>query len=168
MKHLSLVLFVVLVVALLLVSCGKTSEQKQTESDLNKRLMQMHDSGMVKMRQAQGLGSQLDSALTLHDSLAQKYPKEAAGHTNDDISQAKQKLASAQAAMHAWMAAHKPYDPEMKHDDAMKILNADVEELTKVEAQLDTAVADATGTVENHRKFAADLLAKKPAKKGGR
>ena len=66
------------------------------------------------------------------------------------------------------MAGHKPYDPEGKHDDAMAQLNADVQELTNVSAQIDRAIVDATGTIENHRKFAAELLAKKPVKKGGR
>jgi prefoldin subunit 5 len=70
--------------------------------------------------------------------------------------------------MHAWMAAHKPYDPEMKHDEAMKMLNADFDELSKVSMQLDTAIADVTATIENHRKSAAELLAKKPVKKGAR
>ena len=136
------------------------------ESDLNKRVMALHDSEMAKMRQAQGLESQLDSARIMHDSLAATYPKEAADHTSDDIDQAKQKLASARSAMEAWMSKHKPYDEEMKHDEAVAQMNAEMQELTNVSAQLDTAIVDATGTIENHRKFATDLLAKKPAKKG--
>jgi hypothetical protein len=165
MKQLSAMVIFALFCSLLLASCGKTSEQKQMESDLNKRVMQLHDSGMAKMRQAQGLDAQLDSAKALHDSLAAKFPKDAAGHSGDDIAQAKGKIESAQAAMHAWMSTHKPYDPEAKHEEVMAKLNADVQELTSVTTQLDTAIADATGTVENHRKFAAELLAK-PVKKG--
>ncbi len=166
MKSLSATLFLVL--SFLLISCGKTEQQKQAESDLNKRLMQMHDAGMTKMREAASLSSQLDSALTLHDSLAAKFPKETAGHDSRDIAEAKQKLASARSAMGAWMAAHKPYNVNAKHDEAMTQLNAEIAELTKVGQQLDTAIVDVTGTVENHRKFAAELLAKKPVKRGGR
>ncbi len=168
MKNLSFTLFLAFLSSLLLVSCGKTSQQKQMESDLNKQVMQLHDTEMAKMRQAQGLESQLDSVKTLHDSLASKYPKEAANHSSDDIVQAKQKLASARSAMNAWMSAHKPYEAEMKHEEAVKKLNADVQELTSVGAQLNMAIVEATGTVENHRKFAAELLAKKPVKKGGK
>ena len=168
MKRLSAALVLALVCSLLLVSCGKTDKQRQMESDLNKRVMQMHDSGMVKMRQAQALETQLDSAKVLHDSLATKYPKDAANHGSDDIVQVKQKLASARDAMEAWMSKHKPYDAETKHDEAVTQLNAEIEELATVGSQLDAAIADATGTIENHRKFAAELLAKKPAKKGGR
>jgi hypothetical protein len=165
MKRLSAMVIIVLFSSLLLVSCGKTSQQKAMESDLNKRVMQLHDSGMAKMRQAQALDAQLDSAKALHVSLAAKFPKNAAGHSSDDIAQAKGKIESAQAAMHAWMSTHKPYDPEAKHDEVMAQLNADVQELTNVSTQFDTAITDATGTVENHRKFAAELLAK-PVKKG--
>jgi hypothetical protein len=165
MKRLSAMVFFALFCSLLLASCGKTSEQKQMESDLNKQVMQLHDSGMAKMRQAQALDAQLDSAMALHDSLAAKFPKDAAGHSSDDIAQAKGKLESAQAAMHTWMSAHKPYDPEAKHDEVVAQLNADVQELTNLSTQFDTAITDATGTVENHRKFAAELQAK-PAKKG--
>jgi hypothetical protein len=166
MKQLSTAIVLALSSCLLLVSCGKTSQQKQMESDLNKRVMQLHDSGMVKMRQAQALTSQLDSAKILHDSLAAKFPKETANHTGDDIAQVSEKLSSAQGGMHAWMAAHKPYDPETKHDEALAKLNADIQKLAYVSAQLDLAIADATGTIENHRKFATELLAKMAAKKG--
>ena len=165
MKRLSAMVIFALFCSLLLASCGKTSEQKQMESDLNKRVMQLHDSGMAKMRQAQALDAQLDSAKALHDSLAAKFPKNAAGHSGDDIAQAKGKIESAQAAMHAWMSTHKPYDPEAKHDEVMAKLNADVQELTNQATQFDKAITDATGTVEDHRKFASELLAK-PSKKG--
>ena len=75
MKRLSAMVILIVFCSLLLVSCGKTSQQKEMESDLNKRVMQLHDSGMVKMRQAQALDAQLDSAKVLHDSLAAKFPK---------------------------------------------------------------------------------------------
>jgi hypothetical protein len=166
MKAHSVTLLVLFLSALFFAGCGKSSQQKQMEGDLNKRVMQLHDSGMVKMRQAQGLESQLDSTKVLSDSLAAKFPGDAAGHGSDDISQAKERLSIAEGAMHAWMAGHKPYDPEGKHDDAMTQLNADIQELMNVSTQLDTAIVDATGTIENHRKYAAELLAKKPVKKG--
>jgi outer membrane murein-binding lipoprotein Lpp len=168
MKTSSLTLFVLLLSALLLAGCGKSAQQKQMEADLNTRVMQLHDSGMAKMRQAQTLDAQLDSALTMHDSLAGKFPRESTGHSSTDINDAKQKIASARAAMEAWMAGHKPYDENAKHEETMSMLNADLQGIEKVSAQLDTAIVDATGTIENHRKFAADLLAKKPAKRGGR
>ena len=165
MKNLSAALCLVVFSSLLLVSCGKSSQVKQLESDLSKRVMQLHDSGMAKMRQARTLTAQLDSALALHDSLAGKFPKESAGHNSNDINESKQKLASASSAMEAWMAGHKPYDVNMKHDEAMSKLNADIQELEKVGARFDTAIVDATGTIENHRKVAAELLAKKPVNK---
>ncbi len=168
MKNLPLALFVLLLSLLLLAGCGKSVEQKQLESDLNKRVMAMHGTEMAKTRQAQGLGVQLDSVMLMHDSLVGKFPKETAGHSGEDINLAKQKLASARAAMDAWMAGHKPYDENVKHDEVMTKLNADVRDLEKVGAQLDSAIADATSVVESHRKAAADLLAKKKPKKGGR
>ena len=168
MKQVMALFSLVLLCSLLLVSCGKTSQQKQLESDLNKRVMQLHDSGMVKMRQAQTLDSQLDSAKVLHDSMAAKFPKDAANYSGDDIARSKEKLESAQGSMHAWMSTHKPYDAEARHDEMMDKLNADVQELTSVSAALDTAIVDATGTIESHRKFAAELLAKKTAKGSGK
>lgn len=166
MKRLLSALVLVFFSSLLLVSCGKTLQQKQMEADLQKRMMALHDSGMVKMRQAQAMDSQLDSAKILHDSLAAKFPKEAADQTSDDIAMAKQRLASARSAMETWMSGHKPLDAETNHDEAVAKMNADIQELTSVGAQLDTAIVDATGTIENHRKFAAELLAKEPARKG--
>ena len=168
MKHFSTAFSVVLLCSFLLASCGKTSQQQQMESDLNKRVMQMHDSEMVKMRQAQALDSQLDSAKILIDSLSAKFPKDFAGRTSDDIAQAKAKLETAQGAMREWMSAHRPYDAELKHDVAMAKLNADVQDLMKVGTALDTAIVDATGTIENHRKIAAELLSKKAAKKSAK
>ena len=166
MKRPGSALVLLFLCSFLLISCGKTSKEMQVESDLNKRVMTLHDSGMVKMRQALALESQLDSAKIMHDSLAAKYPKEAATHTSDDITRAKEKLVSARDAMKTWMSGYKPYDAEIKHADAVAQMNAEMQELTNVSAQLDTAIVDVTGTIETHRKFAADLLAKKPAKKG--
>jgi outer membrane murein-binding lipoprotein Lpp len=168
MKTLPLTVSALFLSVLLLAGCGKSAQQQQMESDLNKRVMQLHDSGMVKMQQALALASQLDSAVAMHNSLAAKFPKESADHTSSDIDEAKQKLTAARGAMETWMTAHKPYDVNLKHDEAMATLNADLQRLESVSAQLDTAIADATGTIESHRKFAAELLAKKPVKKGGR
>ena len=91
MKAHSMTLLVLFLSALLFAGCGKSAEQKQMESDLNKRVMQLHDSGMAKMRQAQGLESQLDSAKVLNDSMAAKFPRDAANHGSGDIDQAKGK-----------------------------------------------------------------------------
>jgi outer membrane murein-binding lipoprotein Lpp len=151
--------------ALLLAGCGKSEQQKQMESELNSRIMQLHDAGMAKMEQVKAMSAQLDTILTQHEALAAKFPKEAAGHSSDDIKAAKEKLASASSALETWMAGHKPYDVNMKHDEAMSTLNADLQQLEKVSAQLDTAIVDATSTIDSHRKFAEELMAKIPAKK---
>jgi hypothetical protein len=166
MKNPLLTLSILLLSALFLAGCGKSGEQKQLEIDLNKRVMQMHDAEMAKLDQAKTLDAQLDSAMTMHESVAGKFPKDAAGHTSDDIIQAKEQLAAARSAMDAWMASHKPYAEEMNHAEAMSKMNAEMESLTKVSAQLDTAIAGATATVEAHRQFAQGLMAKKPARRG--
>ncbi|MBP1647253.1 MAG: hypothetical protein H6Q30_698 [Bacteroidetes bacterium] len=168
MKTLPLALSVLLLSLLVLAGCGKSAEQKQMESDLNKRVMAMHDTEMAKMRQAQDLTSQLDSVMSMHDALVGKYPKETVGHSSDDINVAKEKLASARAAMDAWMSGHKPYDENVTHTEVMAKLNADIQGLEKVREQADTAIADATSVIESHRKAAADLLAKKSPKKSWR
>ena len=51
---------------------------------------------------------------------------------------------------------HKPYDPEAKHDEVMAQLNADVQELTNVSTQLETAIVDATGTVRTTGRLQPD------------
>jgi outer membrane murein-binding lipoprotein Lpp len=166
MKTYALSFFALLLSVLLLAGCGKTAQQKEMESDLNKRVMQLHDAGMAKVDQAKAMTAQLDTILAQHEALAAKFPKAVVGHTSDDINAAKEKLASATSAMQSWMAGHKPYDINMKHEEVMSQLNADLQALEKVGAQLDTAIADATGTIESHQKFATEVMAKMPAKKG--
>jgi len=160
MKNSLIIISILVLSALLLVGCGKSAQQKQMESDLNTRVMQMHDQEMAKMRQALDLEAQLDSAMTMHDSLGKQFPKQAAGHTGDDIAAAKEKLAAARGAMDNWMTSHKPYNEEMDHEQAMAQMNAEVESLTQVSAQLDSAIQDATRTIETHKQFATDLMAK--------
>jgi hypothetical protein len=168
MKHLSTNVALFLFCSLLFVSCGKTSEQKQMETDLNKRVMQLHDEGMMKMRQLKGLAAQLDSAQVLFDSLAAKFPKDAASAAATEIAQSKERIAAAGNAMEAWMSGHKPYDETMKHDVVATKLNEEIQNLASVNTRLDAAIANATSTIENQKKMAAELLAKKPAKKGGK
>jgi hypothetical protein len=161
-------LVVLLLSSLLLASCGKTSQQKQMESELSKRVMQLHDSSMIKVRQAKVLDAQLDSARVLLDSLAASLPSDSARSASEVIARAKQKIASAHDAMEQWMAAHRPYDIEMDHDEAVAQLNGDIQKLVGVSAELDTAIVDATDVIKNQQQHAGEILSKKPMKKRGR
>jgi exonuclease VII small subunit len=161
MKNLLLFLSVLLLSALLLSSCGKSSEQKQMESTLNEQVMAMHDTQMMKMKEMQRLDEQLDSAILLNDSLRASFPRETEGYTNDNLTDAKRKLSAARGAMESWMSGFKPYDEEMKHEEAMAQLNTTLQDLTRVGVQLEEAITDATGTIAAHQQAAAELLAKK-------
>lgn len=165
MKPIRLLPVILLVLGLILAGCGKSADQIKMEGDLNKEITTLHDGAMAKMKQVTELTSKVGEVMAQHEHLVKEYPKQAAGHASDDLKAALEQLTKAKTGMEVWMKAYKPYDPEAKHEDAMKALTKDKEELTKMQGDIDGAIAAATTAVESHTKVANELMAKMSKKK---
>lgn len=158
-------MIVLMVVAVAFVGCGKSEAEKKMEQELSAAVAKLHDEGMKTMKEIPELTGKIDLAVAAHDSLAKLYPKLTEGHSAADLTAAKEKLAAATASMEKWMKGAKKYSPEMKHADALALLNEQKTELSKITADA-TAAVDATKTaLASHAQYAQDLLAKMPAKK---
>jgi paraquat-inducible protein B len=161
-------LLFVLAVAVLIAGCGKSAQMKQMEADLYKSVTSMHDEGMALMNKANEALAGIDAAIAENEKLAAAHPKEVAAHSMDDLTAAKQKLNSAVVSMKEWMSGFKPYDPEKKHEEVMAELTKTKDGIAKVKVNFDEAIAAAKTAVDTHTAFAAELMAKVPAKKAAR
>ena len=156
----SILAFLLLIIA----GCGKPSEQRTMEQQLNAEVLTMHEKQMQQLTEIRDLVGGIDIELSTHDRLAATHPKEYAGRTPDDLIKAKNMLLGAKASMERWMAEYKMYDPQMKHEDAMAKLSRDKEDLSKVQAAVDSAIAAAHSALDAERAF-ADRSALKSAPK---
>jgi len=160
-------LFPVLLIVggLLIAGCGKSADQIKMEGDLSKEITVLHDGAMAKITQANDLSTRIGEVMAQHDNLVKKYPKEAAGHSSDDLKAAMEQIVKAKSSMDAWMKGYKPYDPAVKHAEAMKALTTHKTDLTKMKADIEGAITAATTAVESHTKVASELMAKMSKKK---
>lgn len=158
MKHALTPLLVV--IALAIAGCGKSDELKKLESTLYGAVGKMHDDGMTLMNKGTDMSAKLDEAIAMIDSLAQKYPKQFAGHSTDDLKDAKAKIANAMASLKDWMSSFKPYDENMGHEEVMAQLSKAKEGITKVKADFESALTGASTALENEKAFAEQATAK--------
>jgi O-methyltransferase involved in polyketide biosynthesis len=152
-------------VALVVAGCGKSADQLKMEGDLSKQITALHDGLMAKMPQVKELLAKIPELSAQGEMLANKYPKQAEGLKTDGLKSASEMLVKAKSSMETWMKTFKPYDVSMKHDDVMKALTTQKDDLTKMKAEFDTAVTGATTSVESYSKTIEGLMAKTVAKK---
>lgn len=157
MKH--AVTAAVVAVAVLLAGCGKSDLQQKLETDLSAEITTLHDGAMATYTQAKDLAGQLDAALANHNEMAATYAKQFAGHSADDITAAKEKLAAAVTSMDTWMKEFKPYDPEMPHEQVLTTLTKSKDDVLKMKGELESAVSGAMSTLDAHRTFAEQVMA---------
>ena len=160
MRNVLLALSLVIVVAILLAGCGKSEEMKKIESALNSEVMAKHDELMKSMSGLETLNDQITVATAKCDELMAKYPKLTKEFSNAELTAAQEKIASAKSAMETWMKGFKPYDPELKHEEAVAALTANKDALGAMEKQLTEAMDAAKGALANSTKAADDLMAK--------
>jgi hypothetical protein len=159
MKATPCVLALLLAGTAALSGCGKSTEQKKMESDLNAQIMQGHEAQMAKARQVDELLARVDTAIAISDSLIKAYPRGMEGHTSSDLIAARDKLQGSRNALESWMQAHEPYNEGIKHDQAMAQLNGDLDALTQVSEQMDSAIIDATKAIDSHKTFLSTIAA---------
>ena len=162
MRATSLVMVLVLAGTVGLCGCGKSAEQKRLEADLNSQIMKGHEVLMEKPKQAAVLLTQLDSAIAISDSLIKEHPNGTGGLTSSDLIAARDKVEGSRSALDSWMQGHTPYNEGIKHERAMAQLQTDLNALTQVGDQMDTAIVDATKAIAIHREFVSTLSAGGP------
>ena len=165
MKNVLVMMTVLILVSLLAAGCGKSADQLKMEGDLAKEITTLHDGLMAKMPQISDLLNKIPELSAQGEMLAKKYPKAAEALKTDGLKSASEMLVKAKSSMEAWMKGFKPYDVEMKHDDVIKALTQQKDDLTKMKGEFDTALTGATGSVETYSKTIEDLTAKTVAKK---
>lgn len=139
--------------------CGKTTDQKKMEADLNAEVMKSHEKQMKELDEIRDLMAGIDIELMSYDRLANEHPKQMAGRTPDDLVNAKKTLLSAKSAMESWMSGYKMYDPSVAHEAAMAKLAKDKDDLTKIQVSIDAAKAAANAALDANRKLADQFAA---------
>jgi hypothetical protein len=152
-------------VALVVTGCGKSADQLKMEGDLSKQITALHDGLMAKMPQVKELLAKIPELSAQGEMLAKKYPKQAEALKTDGLKSASEMLVKAKSSMEAWMKTFKPYDVSMKHDDVMKALTTQKDDLTKMKVEFDTAVTGATTAADTYSKTVEGLMAKTAGKK---
>jgi hypothetical protein len=157
-------MFLIMGLAMMVVmACGKSADQLKAETDLNAKVMKLHDDLMAMQKDLDGLDGQLDAAAAKHEELAKDktMAKKIGDHKANDIAAAMGQIAAAKEAMSVWMTGFKKYDPKKPHEEVMKQLKADEENLTKVKTDMEGASTAAKSAIEVHAKFAESLKTKK-------
>jgi hypothetical protein len=165
MKQALAAVMMLALVALVVAGCGKSADQLKMEGDLSKEITALHDGLMGKMPQIKDLLAKIPELSAQGEQLAKKYPKQAEALKSDGLKSASELLVKAKSSMEAWMKGFKPYDVEMKHDDVMKALTTQKDDLTKMKGQFDTAITGAITSVETYSKTIEGLMAKAAGKK---
>ena len=159
MKHTKILPVILAAAAFVIAGCGKSEEFKKMETDLLASVKTMHEDGMTLMNKGSELSAKVDDAIAMYDSMAQKYPKQFAGQSSDDLKAAKEKLSAATASMKEWMSSMKPYDPTMDHTEVMNQLTAAKDGIVKVKEQFQEAFTAANTALDNHKAFAEQMAA---------
>jgi prefoldin subunit 5 len=165
MKQALAAVFTLALVALLVAGCGKSADQLKMEGDLSKEITTLHDGLMAKMPQFKELLAKIPELTAQGEQLMKKYPKQAEALKTDGLKSASEMLVKAKSSMEAWMKTFKPYDVEMKHDDVMKALTTQKDDLTKMKVEFETSLNSANAAVDTYTKTIEGLAAKTAGKK---
>ena len=157
-------LLMVLALALIVAGCGKTSEQRKMEQELNAEVTALRSDVESNVAGFTELQTKLDATLQMHKQLVKRYAKKMKGHTADDIPVAKQGLDAAKNEAQTVLMALKNYDEKMEHDQAMARLKHDKESLVKIMDVVAEAANTANAVIANHEKVKSSLMPKAPAK----
>ena len=161
---------ITMVLTVALVGCGKSPEEKKMESEMSTEVTKLLDENKAALEQVSSLINQVDVTIARRDSMVVAHPKETAGHSVEDLQNAKTRLAAAQDALEKWLKAYRPYNEGMKHQEAMNNLKRAKEDLTNAKTNIDEASAAANTAIDHHAKLFDELTAQlaKPAGKKGR
>jgi prefoldin subunit 5 len=147
----------------LLVSCGPNAEQKQKETQLAGEVLALHEE-VMKLDPAAKAQTLAQLKLQI-DSLMKAYPKDSSALKAEikKITDAEQKLNALKGNMDTWMTnegAKKP-DPNMKHEDVIKLYEEQKNALADMSKQTQAALQEVDSIVAAFQKMKTQLGAKK-------
>lgn len=166
MKYFSVIL--VALVALVLIGCGPSAEQKKMVADLTAEVTGMVDNVKNSLGKLDNVSGEITAAIAGADSLAQKNPKDAAAITDavNQLKTAKERLMSVKDNVNSWVAAFKVPDlATMGFDKTMAQLKQDKEQLTTATSEIEGALGAANTALDGYKNLAASLMTKVAAKK---
>ncbi len=146
---------VLAVAAVVMFGCGKGNDEKLKERELNMANVKVHEVEMEKMVQLGRLGDRIDSMIVAGDARF----RGAAGHASDDLRAARQKIDDATSAMKTWMGNYTPYDESLPHEQSMAALRKTAQELSDINAAMDSAISAAEIALTTHQHTADSLRA---------
>jgi predicted RNase H-like HicB family nuclease len=97
--------------------------------------------------------------LRLQDSLANSSPREAGKLSKADLLAAKETLEAARDSMDDWMSGYTPVREEIKHEEALRIMQNQFSSLQKVDARMRDAMSQAKTAIEAHKRSIDSLMA---------
>lgn len=165
MKHVSVVLVALL--ALAIVGCGPSAEEKKMVDDLTAEVKSMVDNASNSVGKLEGVAGEITAAIAGADSLAKKYPKETASITSavDQLKSAKDRVMSVKDNVSAWLAQFKlPSLETMKFDQVLSELKKQKEELSTATSEIEGALSAATSALDSYKNLASGFATKVAAK----
>ncbi len=139
------------VVSTLVTGCGKSSQEKKAEADLNGEIMKLHEFSMASMRKMSQVDESLDSAISRGLELRTLSQHAELDSLLDALHAGKLALARADSSMEDWMQNFQPYDPQGDHETVMAGLKEQKELLARTTADALSAIDTATAALDRFR-----------------
>jgi hypothetical protein len=159
---------VLALLSLSVIGCGPSAEQKKMVNNLTAEVKTMADNAKSSLGQLEGVAGEITAAVAGADTLAKKYPKQAAEITDavNKLNAAKDRVMSVKDQVNKWLATFKVPDlASMDFDKVMAKLKEDKDQLTTAKSEIEGALSAATTALEGYKNLAASLMTKVEAKK---
>lgn len=154
--------------ALALIGCGPSAEQKKMVDDLTAEVKAMADNAQSSLGQLDGVAAEITTTVSSADSLAKKYPKQSAeiADVMNKLNSAKERVMSVKDNVSSWLAAFKVPDlATMDFDKVLAQLKQDKEQLITAKSEIEGALTAANTALDGYKNLAANLMTKVAAKK---
>lgn len=158
----------VAVLALAVIGCGPSAEQKKMLSDLTSEVTTMINDTKSSLGELDGVGSQLTSALASGDSLKMKFPKDstAVQAALTQLNAAKARVMGVKDNVEAWINSYKAPDlANMKFDNVIADLKKAKDDLSEAKTEVQGAMSAASTALENYNNMFTNMMSKAVAKR---
>ena len=144
---------------ILLAGCGKTEQQKALESDLRTKISTGHEVSMGRIAGMDALLASITAETHLQDSLAGSSLPAGQSLSKTNLDAAQKAIEAARDSMDDWMAEYTPVREEIKHDEAMRMMQHQLSSLQSVDALMISSMEKARSVLVAHRKSLDSLVA---------
>ncbi|NUN03113.1 MAG: hypothetical protein HUU41_18560 [Bryobacteraceae bacterium] len=153
----------VALLALTIVGCGPTEEQKKMVADLTTEVTTMVNDATSSLGNIDNMAGEITTAISGAQELSTKFPKEAAT-INDAVTKltaAKDRLTGVKDNVSAWLQNYKTPDlATMKFDEVVTKLKTSKDELTTATTEIQGALGAAETALTEYKGIADGLMAK--------